>query len=73
MKTLEVDAALGAAHCVFIDTSPIIAFYSTAETAHPVASRLFERVADADDPLLAYIAMVSASELLIRPIRAADH
>ncbi len=31
---------------------------------------LFERIAASDDPLVAYISVVSAAELLIRPVRA---
>ena len=37
---------------------------------HPLARHLFRRIADPDDPLVGYLSVVSAAELLIRPIRA---
>src|SRR5688572_14529567 len=72
MDVAELDAALGDAHRVFVDTSTCIAYHSTHEHAHPLARHLFGRIADAEDPLVAYFSIVTASEMLVRPIRAAD-
>src|SRR6476661_10417232 len=72
MNAAELDRAIGDAHRAFIDTSTCIAYHSTAELAYPVASHLFERISDDDDPLRAYISVVSVAELLVRPIRAGD-
>jgi predicted nucleic acid-binding protein len=37
---------------------------------HPQARALFGRIANADDPLLAYISVVTVAEMLVRPIRS---
>jgi predicted nucleic acid-binding protein len=52
-----------------LDSSTLIAFHSPAERAHPVAEHLLERIARPDDPLRGYCSVVSAVELLVRPIR----
>ena len=65
-----LDRALGDAHRVFVDSSTGIAYQSTAEPVHPLARHLFARIADAGDPLAGYLSVVSAAEMLIRPIRA---
>jgi predicted nucleic acid-binding protein len=70
MDAADVDAALGDTHRAFIDTSTCIAYFSTAEAAHAVARHLFDRIADDADPLIAYLSIVSVSEMLVRPIRA---
>ncbi|HEX2185017.1 MAG TPA: PIN domain-containing protein, partial [Chloroflexota bacterium] len=41
-----------------------------AEAVHPLARQLFRRIAAADDPLSGYLSVITASELLVRPIRA---
>ena len=70
MDPVTLDHRLGNARRVFLDTSACIAYHSTAETVHPVARHLFERVANPSDNLSALLSVVSAAELLIRPIRA---
>lgn len=70
MDAAELDAAIGDAHRIFLDTSVCIAYHSAAEAAHSLARHLFGRIADPDDPLRAYLSVLSATELLIRPIRA---
>ena len=72
MDISELDAALGTARRAFVDSSTCIANFSTTELAHPLARHLFDRVADDADPLIAYISVVSAAEMLVRPIQAAD-
>jgi len=71
MNIAELDAAIGDAHRVFIDSSTCIAHLSTTERVHQVARHLFERVKYDADPLTAYISVVSCMEMLVRPIRAA--
>ncbi|HYU21235.1 MAG TPA: PIN domain-containing protein [Chloroflexota bacterium] len=53
-----------------MDTSACIAYHSAAEAVHPLARHLFGRIAAGDNPLRAYLSVISAAELLIRPIRA---
>jgi|SRR5687768_5944842 len=73
MDVADLDAALGDARRAYVDTSTCIAYHSTTEHAHAAARHLFGRIADDADPLIGYISIVSASEMLVRPIRAADH
>jgi predicted nucleic acid-binding protein len=70
MDAAALDTALADTHRAFVDTSTCIAYFSTAEAAHPVAAHLFNRIADEDDPMIAYLSVVSVSEMLVRPIRA---
>src|SRR5829696_6929519 len=71
MNAPELDYSIGDVHRAFIDTSTCIANLSTTETAHQVARHLFS-LADAADPLVAYISTVSVAEMLVRPIRRGD-
>jgi predicted nucleic acid-binding protein len=64
-----LDAALGDAERVLLDSSALIAFHSPHERAHPVADHLLKRIGSSRDPLRGYYSVVSAIELLIRPIR----
>jgi predicted nucleic acid-binding protein len=73
MDIRQLDAVLGSAHRAFFDSSTCIANFSTTEDAHPLARHLFDRVADDTDPLIGYISIISAAEMLVRPIQAADH
>jgi predicted nucleic acid-binding protein len=70
VETSALDRALGDAQRVFLDTSACIAYHSTAEPVHPLARHLFRRIEDPDDSLTGYISVVTATELLIRPVRA---
>lgn len=70
MDIPELDAALGDARRAYVDTSTCIAYHSTTEHAHPLARHLFNRIADAEDPLVAYFSTITAAEMLVRPIRA---
>jgi len=65
-----LDHALQHIHRSFLDTSTCIAYHSTAESVHPLARHLFRRIADGADPFTGYLLVVTAAELLIRPIRA---
>jgi predicted nucleic acid-binding protein len=65
-----LDRALDGVQRVFLDSSTCIAYHSTAEAVHPLARHLFRRLADDADPLNGYLSVVTAAELLIRPIRA---
>jgi len=65
----ELDAALGSVERVLLDSSVLIAFHSPAELAHPLAEHLLARIAADDDPLHGSYSVISAIELLVRPIR----
>lgn len=70
MSVDALDQALDGAHRAFLETSTCIAYHSTAEAVHPLARHVFRRIAEQDDPLLGYVSVLTATELLIRPIRA---
>jgi predicted nucleic acid-binding protein len=54
---------------VLLDSSTLIAFHSPHEVAHPLAQHLLRRIELQSDPLRGYYSVMSAMELLIRPIR----
>ena len=70
MAPPEIDTAVGDVERVLLDTSALIAFHNPLERAHPLAKHLLRRVESDDDPLHGYYSVLSASELLIRPIRS---
>lgn len=65
----KLDAALGDAERMLLDSSVLIAFHNAHERVHPLAKHLLSRVESDADPLRAYYSAISASELLVRPIR----
>jgi predicted nucleic acid-binding protein len=65
----DLDLALWHAQRLLLDSSTLIAFHNERERAHPLAAHLLGRIADNGDPLRGYYSAVSASELLVRPIR----
>ena len=69
MTTQALDAALDSSESALFDTSTLIAFHSRAEQAHGLAKHLLGRIEQNDDPLCGYYSVVSATELLVRPIR----
>jgi predicted nucleic acid-binding protein len=69
VATADLDAALGPVERALLDSSALIAFHSPAERAHPLAEHLLQRIARPDDPLRGYYSVVSAVELLVRPLR----
>ena len=69
MSIAEFDAALLNAESVLLDTSTLLAFHSSKESAHELAKHLFRRIERDSDPLVGYYSVVSAAELLVRPIR----
>jgi predicted nucleic acid-binding protein len=69
MSARDLDVALGTAERVLLDSSTLIAFHSPHERAHPLAQHLLRRIEDPSDPLRGYFSVMSAMELLIRPIR----
>ena len=72
MAEADFDAALGGAERVLVDSSTLIAFHSPTERAHPLAEHLLRRIASDGDPLRGYYSVVSAVELLVRPIRTSQ-
>lgn len=69
MASSDLDAALGDAERILFDTSILIAFHSPHELAHPLADHILRRVERDSDALRGYYSVISAGELLIRPIR----
>lgn len=69
MSTRDLDAALGSAERILLDSSTLIAFHNPHEVAHPLAQHLLHRIEAPADPLHGYYSVMSAMELLIRPIR----
>jgi len=63
-------AVIGDRERVLLDSSTLIAYHTPRETAYPLTKYLLDRIADAADPLRGYCATISASELLVRPIRS---
>ena len=72
MAIVDLDRALGDSGRVLLDTSALIAFHTPAETAHPLARHVLERIGDHADPLRGYYSYLTAAELFIRPIRTSD-
>ncbi|HEV2125555.1 MAG TPA: PIN domain-containing protein [Chloroflexota bacterium] len=70
MDVSKLDHLLGDTSRIFLDSSTTIAYHSTAEEVHPLARQVFRRIASDDDPLKGYMSVVSAAELLVRPIRS---
>lgn len=70
MTVEALDVALSDAERILFDSSALIAFHSRLEEAHPLAKHLLHRVEEDDDPLRGYYSVLSATELLIRPIRS---
>jgi predicted nucleic acid-binding protein len=69
VTTAQLDAALGTIERVLLDTSALIAFHNRGERPHRVAVHLLGRIERSDDVLHGYYSVVSATELLVRPIR----
>jgi predicted nucleic acid-binding protein len=65
----ELDAALSDIERILLDSSTLIAFHSRLEAAHGLATHLLGRIERDEDPLHGYYSVVSATELLVRPIR----
>jgi predicted nucleic acid-binding protein len=70
MAITDLDRAIGDARRILLDSSTLIAYHTPAEAAHPLAAHLIARMATSENPLLGFCSTVSASELLVRPIRA---
>ena len=72
MASSDLDAGLGAVERVLIDSSTLMAYHGAMERAHPLAQHLLGRIVRDDDPLRGYYSVVSASEILVRPIRTGE-
>lgn len=70
MAIVDLDAALGKSERILLDSSALIAFHNRQEPAHLLARHLLGRIERDDEPLQGYYSVVSAAELLIRPLRA---
>jgi predicted nucleic acid-binding protein len=69
LSAADLDAALGTADRVLLDSSTLIAFHSPAEQAHALAEHVLFRIESEADVLHGYVSVVSASEILVRPLR----
>ena len=69
MTVLALDRALGGAGRILLDSSTLLAYHTVHEEAHALAVHLLRRVQDDGEALQAFCSVVSASELLVRPIR----
>jgi len=65
-----LDGALGDSQRVLVDSSAIIALHTSTDRVHALAEHLFSRIQDSDDSLVGYYSVVSAAEVLVRPIRS---
>jgi predicted nucleic acid-binding protein len=69
VSVAQLDAALAQAQRALLDSSTLIAYHQPAEPAHALARHLMVRIGNDGDPLVGYYSMITAAELLIRPIR----
>ncbi|HLH74328.1 MAG TPA: PIN domain-containing protein [Chloroflexota bacterium] len=69
MSTTALDTALEHVGRILLDTSALIAFHNGEEQTHYLAKHLLERIENTQDPLHGYYSVVSATEILVRPIR----
>ncbi len=72
MTTAALDVALGSAQRILLDSSALIAFHNRGESAHYLARHLLNRIENDGDEIVGYFSVVSATELLVRPIRAGN-
>ena len=72
MSVDDLDRALTGVDRLLLDSSSLIAFHSPSERTHRVADHLLRRIERSDDPLRGYVSVVSACELLVRPIRTSQ-
>lgn len=69
MSVKALDSAIGDSERVLFDSSALIAFHTRREAAHPLAQHLLRRIEEDGDSLRGYYSVISATELLIRPLR----
>ena len=69
MGIAELDRALGDVERIVVDSTILIAFHSPGEAVHPIAEHILNRISSEADALRGYFSFLSASEVLVRPIR----
>jgi len=69
MSASSIAQALPAGDRILLDTTALAAYFDTSEAAHPVARHVVEEFV-ASGRNSAVISMVTAMEILIRPLRA---
>lgn len=72
MSSVTLDRALGNTDRVLLDSSTLIAFHDPAESTHTLATHLLRRIEVESDPLCGYFSVVSATEILVRPLRTSQ-
>lgn len=70
MSISALDKSLRDVERSLFDSSALIAFHERAEAVHPLATHLMRRVETDTDPLNGFYSVVSAAEMLVRPLRA---
>lgn len=65
----DLDRALAEIERLMLDTSALIAFHNEGEHVHALCKHLFSRIEQPDDPLHGFYSVISAAELLVRPMR----
>jgi predicted nucleic acid-binding protein len=66
----SLDAIIGDAESALLDTSTLVAFHTRKEATHELAKHHLSRIQREGDPLNGCYSVVSATELLVRPVRA---
>lgn len=69
MASAQLDAAIGDRERVLLDSSVVLSYYSPQELAYALARHVLERIESDGDALRGYISVVTASEVLVRPLR----
>ncbi len=70
MTTQDLDRAIGPRQRMLLDSSALIAYHTTQEPTHLLVKHLLARVEEENDSLHAFYSVLSAAELLVRPLRA---
>lgn len=69
MPPAQLDAVIGDRERVLLDSSVVIAFYTPQESAHSLAAHVVGRIEANRDLLRGYVSVVTATEVLVRPLR----
>jgi len=69
VSVADLDTAIGDRQRVLLDSSVLIAFHNPHEQTHPLAAHALQRIRATTDELRGYVSMVSACEVMVRPVR----
>jgi predicted nucleic acid-binding protein len=65
-----LDLALADAQRILLDSSALIAYHSPAESTHSLVKHIMKRIEDGGDCLCGFLSVVTAAEMLVRPLKA---